>query len=243
MNLIPVDLLRVKSWLKDQLALQTIEKFGLIRNNLMLCVWWDLKGVIHYELLPPAKTIHPDLSCQQLFPPDKIFQGLLADPFVMHVFVYKVLIQSAWNGYVTDLAAAISAPATGVVLHRLGRRVQYHTEYGREVAAAAVVFRSFLDEFNKPPDKLCRKPKTAAVVEGAVVALVRRDSLIASRAKFIKRIIPLAGVGSSPAPPAASPTSPPSTDIKEILSCHSKMSKDLYGSVDCERPRLLAVPI
>ncbi|GBP89443.1 Mariner Mos1 transposase [Eumeta japonica] len=32
----------------------------------MLCVWWDWKGNIHYELLPPGKTINSDLYYQQL---------------------------------------------------------------------------------------------------------------------------------------------------------------------------------
>ncbi|GBP42099.1 Mariner Mos1 transposase [Eumeta japonica] len=41
-------------------------KTGLTRNKLMLCVWWDWKGIIHYELLPPGKTINSDLYCQQL---------------------------------------------------------------------------------------------------------------------------------------------------------------------------------
>ncbi|GBP63096.1 Mariner Mos1 transposase [Eumeta japonica] len=31
----------------------------------MLCVWWDWKGIIHYELLPPAKTTNSYLYWQQ----------------------------------------------------------------------------------------------------------------------------------------------------------------------------------
>ncbi|KAJ0173872.1 hypothetical protein K1T71_011021 [Dendrolimus kikuchii] len=32
----------------------------------MLCVWWDWKGIIHYELLPPGRTIDSELYCEQL---------------------------------------------------------------------------------------------------------------------------------------------------------------------------------
>ncbi|CAK1595888.1 unnamed protein product [Parnassius mnemosyne] len=32
----------------------------------MLCVWWDWKGIVYYELLPSGKTIDSDLYCQQL---------------------------------------------------------------------------------------------------------------------------------------------------------------------------------
>ncbi|GBP84831.1 Mariner Mos1 transposase [Eumeta japonica] len=45
---------------------QTIAKPVLIRNKLMLCVWWDWKGIIHYELLPLDKTINLKLYCKQL---------------------------------------------------------------------------------------------------------------------------------------------------------------------------------
>lgn len=32
----------------------------------MLCIWWDQKGVIHYELLKPGQSIRGDLYRQQL---------------------------------------------------------------------------------------------------------------------------------------------------------------------------------
>ncbi|GBP83102.1 Oxygen-dependent coproporphyrinogen-III oxidase, mitochondrial [Eumeta japonica] len=38
----------------------------ITRNKLMLRVWWDWKGIIHYELLPPSKPVNSDLYCQQL---------------------------------------------------------------------------------------------------------------------------------------------------------------------------------
>ncbi|GBP70079.1 Mariner Mos1 transposase [Eumeta japonica] len=78
-----------RSWLKGEQASQIIAKPGLTRNKLMLCVWWDWKGIIHYEFLPPGKTIKSDLYCQQLmrlnyinFPRfvsvDKMLEGLFS---------------------------------------------------------------------------------------------------------------------------------------------------------------------
>ncbi|GBP81897.1 Mariner Mos1 transposase [Eumeta japonica] len=32
----------------------------------MLCAWWDWKGIIHKELLPPGKAINWDLYRRQL---------------------------------------------------------------------------------------------------------------------------------------------------------------------------------
>ena len=41
-------------------------KEGLHPRKIMLSVWWDMDGVIHYELLPAKKTIMKELYCQQM---------------------------------------------------------------------------------------------------------------------------------------------------------------------------------
>ncbi|KAJ0174901.1 hypothetical protein K1T71_010009 [Dendrolimus kikuchii] len=61
-----VSALVTRSWSKAGQASQTVAKPGLTRNKVMLCVWWDWKGIIHYELLPPGKTIDSELYCEQL---------------------------------------------------------------------------------------------------------------------------------------------------------------------------------
>ncbi|GBP33735.1 Mariner Mos1 transposase [Eumeta japonica] len=57
---------RRRFWSKGKRAPHTIAKPRLTRNKLMLCIWWDWKGIIHCELLPQGKTINSDLFCQQL---------------------------------------------------------------------------------------------------------------------------------------------------------------------------------
>lgn len=57
---------RKGSWSNGSQAPQTVAKTKLTRNKVMLCVWWDWKGIIQHELLPPSKTIDLDLNCQQL---------------------------------------------------------------------------------------------------------------------------------------------------------------------------------
>ena len=32
----------------------------------MLSIWWDYKGVVHFELLPSNRMINSDIYCQQL---------------------------------------------------------------------------------------------------------------------------------------------------------------------------------
>ncbi|KAJ0171629.1 hypothetical protein K1T71_013179 [Dendrolimus kikuchii] len=57
---------RKRSWSKAGQASQTVAKPGLTRNKVMLCVWWDWKGIIHYELLSPGRTVDSELYCEQL---------------------------------------------------------------------------------------------------------------------------------------------------------------------------------
>ncbi|KAA5551962.1 hypothetical protein F3G12_18765 [Acinetobacter baumannii] len=40
---------RKRSWSKADQASQTLAKPWLTRNKVMLCVWWDWKGIIHYS--------------------------------------------------------------------------------------------------------------------------------------------------------------------------------------------------
>jgi len=35
-------------------------------NKILLCIWWDWKGVLYYELLQPGETITADRYQQQL---------------------------------------------------------------------------------------------------------------------------------------------------------------------------------
>ncbi|GFW41692.1 putative DD34D transposase [Trichonephila clavipes] len=35
-------------------------------RRVLLCIWWDWKGIIYYEWLPYRQTLNSDLYCQQL---------------------------------------------------------------------------------------------------------------------------------------------------------------------------------
>ncbi|GFX31072.1 mariner transposase [Trichonephila clavipes] len=41
-------------------------KPGLTVRKVLLCIWWDCKGIIYYELLSYGQTLNSDLYCQQL---------------------------------------------------------------------------------------------------------------------------------------------------------------------------------
>ncbi|GFY02903.1 mariner transposase [Trichonephila clavipes] len=45
---------------------QTVAKQGIAVRKVLLCICWDWKGIIYYELLPYGQTLNSDLYCQQL---------------------------------------------------------------------------------------------------------------------------------------------------------------------------------
>jgi len=57
---------RKKLWMKKGQKAQAIAKSEWTRKKMMLCVWWDWKGIIYYELLSSNQTINSELYCEQL---------------------------------------------------------------------------------------------------------------------------------------------------------------------------------
>ena len=41
-------------------------KPNLTLNKRILCIWWDIRGPIHYELLKPNEKLNSEKYCQQL---------------------------------------------------------------------------------------------------------------------------------------------------------------------------------
>ncbi|GFW09530.1 histone-lysine N-methyltransferase SETMAR [Trichonephila clavipes] len=60
------NIVRKRSWFKCGEAAQTVAKSGLTVRKVLLCIWWDWKRKIYYELLPCGQTLKSDLYCQQL---------------------------------------------------------------------------------------------------------------------------------------------------------------------------------
>ena len=57
---------RNRSWGKRNEPPQTTPKAGLHPKKVMLCIWWDWKGVLYYELLSENQTINSNKYCSQL---------------------------------------------------------------------------------------------------------------------------------------------------------------------------------
>ncbi|GFW36006.1 histone-lysine N-methyltransferase SETMAR [Trichonephila clavipes] len=60
------NIVRKRSWSKNGEAAQTVAKPGLTTSKVLLCIWWDWKEIIYYELLLYDKILKSDLYCQQL---------------------------------------------------------------------------------------------------------------------------------------------------------------------------------
>lgn len=57
---------RKKHWLNPGTPAPAQPKPNLHRKKALLCVWWDLKGILYYELLPEGQTVNADLYSNQL---------------------------------------------------------------------------------------------------------------------------------------------------------------------------------
>lgn len=57
---------RKRSWGKRDKLPQTTPKQNIHAKKVMLCIWWDSKGVVYYELLPQNQTINSNKYCSQL---------------------------------------------------------------------------------------------------------------------------------------------------------------------------------
>ncbi|GFW19802.1 mariner transposase [Trichonephila clavipes] len=46
------NIVRKRSWSRRSEEAKTVAKPGLTSRKLLLCIWWDWKGIICYELFP-----------------------------------------------------------------------------------------------------------------------------------------------------------------------------------------------
>ena len=60
----PVNNKVARSW--PVAAFHAKEEREIHVKKVMLCVWWDQKGIIYYELLKPKQTVNANLYSQQL---------------------------------------------------------------------------------------------------------------------------------------------------------------------------------
>ena len=57
---------RKKWWSRPREPARTTSKAGIRRKKVLLSVWWDYKGIVYFELLPPNRTINSVVYIEQL---------------------------------------------------------------------------------------------------------------------------------------------------------------------------------
>ena len=60
------DIKRKRWWSRPREPARTTSKAGIRRNKVLLSVWWDYKGIVYFELLPPNRTINSVVYIEQL---------------------------------------------------------------------------------------------------------------------------------------------------------------------------------
>uniref|UniRef100_A0A914BZG8 Transposase n=1 Tax=Acrobeloides nanus TaxID=290746 RepID=A0A914BZG8_9BILA len=87
----------------------------------MLCVWWNIDGPVHWELLPRGSTINAALYCDQLRRVAAVLKAKYPDLNYPVVFLH-------------DNARPHVAQATKTVLGELGWDVLPHPPYSPDLA-------------------------------------------------------------------------------------------------------------
>ncbi|XP_017795708.1 PREDICTED: histone-lysine N-methyltransferase SETMAR-like [Habropoda laboriosa] len=64
---------RKRSWSRKDEPAQSVSKANIHQKKVMLSVWWDVKGIVFFELLPDNTTINSEVYCHQL---DKLNDSL-----------------------------------------------------------------------------------------------------------------------------------------------------------------------
>jgi histone-lysine N-methyltransferase SETMAR len=64
---------RGKRWVQKGQDTPSVPKHNRFGKKVMLCVWWNFEGSLHFELVPNGRAINAELYCQQL---DRVYDKL-----------------------------------------------------------------------------------------------------------------------------------------------------------------------
>ncbi|GFV45018.1 histone-lysine N-methyltransferase SETMAR [Trichonephila clavipes] len=110
----------------------TVPKPIIHQRKVLLCLWWDRKGLVYYELLKQRKPIHADLYCNQL---DKLNTAIKEKR--------PALASRKGIAFHYDNARKHTAMVTQQKLNALGWEVLDHPPYSPDIAPSDYyLFRS-----------------------------------------------------------------------------------------------------
>ncbi|GFV18741.1 mariner Mos1 transposase [Trichonephila clavipes] len=120
-----------RSWSRPGEPTQTTSKADIHQKKVLLSVWWDYKGIVYFELLPPNQTINSDVYIEQLIKLNNAVEE-------------KRLELTNRKGLVFhhDNARPHSSLVTRQTLLELGWDVLLHPPYSPDLAPSDYFFRS-----------------------------------------------------------------------------------------------------
>lgn len=123
---------RKNQWLSPGQKPVSTPKPGLHPKKVLLCVWWNSTGIVHFEILEQGQTVTADLYCQQL---ERLNQALI----VKHPALVNrkgVILQH-------DNARPHSAKQTQQKIRDLGWELLPHPPYSPDISPSDYcLFRS-----------------------------------------------------------------------------------------------------
>ncbi|XP_043496419.1 histone-lysine N-methyltransferase SETMAR-like [Polistes fuscatus] len=114
---------RKRQWLSPNEIPRSTAKPGLHPKKALLCVWWSIRGIVHFELLKPGQTVTADLYSEQL---QRVNQSLI-EKWPAIVNRKGVILQH-------DNARPHCARRTLEKINELGWEVLPHPPYSPDVA-------------------------------------------------------------------------------------------------------------
>jgi histone-lysine N-methyltransferase SETMAR len=114
-------------------------KPSLHPKKVMLCVWWDMFGVIYFELLNPNQTINSEVYCRQL---DQLNQSLKSKRPALVNRKGVILHHDNVRPHVSKM--------TQQKIRELGWELLPHPTYSPDIAASDYhLFRSIQNYLNR----------------------------------------------------------------------------------------------
>ncbi len=135
-----VNVHRRHQWVDQDAEPEPEPKAEIHQKKIMLCVWWDMHGMVHQELLPPNTTINASYYCAQL-------ERVEAELKIKRPGLGKVR-------FLHDNARPHTAKLTRDKLKELGWEVLPHPPYSPDLAPSDYYLFRHLHYFLK--DKIYR---------------------------------------------------------------------------------------
>lgn len=129
---------RRRSWCGPTESPQSVAKPDCHSKKVLLCIWWDWKGVIYYDLLPSGQTINATRYCAQL---EELKEAVLRKRPELR-YRRNVVFH-------VDNARPHVALATKQKLKNFGWEVMQHPPYSPDIAPSDYhLFRSLQNHLN-----------------------------------------------------------------------------------------------